>query len=81
MGDLKKSGATDQVKSAFIKIRFSDFTRTTVERAGLALTVENFQALLRQGLSRKSLNVRLLGLGVRFHEPDPEGATQLELQM
>jgi DNA polymerase IV len=81
MSDLKKSGATEQVKSAFIKIRFSDFTRTTVERAGLALTVENFQALLRQGLSRKSLNVRLLGLGVRFHEPDAEGTTQLELQI
>jgi DNA polymerase IV len=81
MDDLKKSGATDQVKSAFIKIRFSDFTRTTVERAGLSLTVENFQALLREGLSRKSLNVRLLGLGVRFNEPDPEGATQLELQI
>ena len=81
MDDLKKSGGTDQVKSAFIKIRFSDFTRTTVERAGLSLTVENFQALLRQGLSRKSLNVRLLGLGVRFHEPDSEGATQLELQI
>jgi DNA polymerase IV len=81
MGDLKKSGAADQVKSAFIKIRFSDFTRTTVERAGLPLTLQNFQALLRQGLSRKSLNVRLLGLGVRFQEPDAEGATQLELQI
>jgi DNA polymerase-4 len=81
MDELKKSGATEQVKSAFIKIRFSDFTRTTVERAGLSLTVENFQALLRQGLSRKSLNVRLLGLGVRFQEPDSEGAVQLELKI
>jgi DNA polymerase IV len=79
MGDLKKTGGTEQVKSAFIKIRFSDFTRTTVERAGLPLTVENFQALLRQGLSRKSLNVRLLGLGVRFHEPNSEAEAQLEL--
>ncbi|HXM02553.1 MAG TPA: hypothetical protein VN939_08125, partial [Chthoniobacterales bacterium] len=79
MGDLTKSGGTEQVKSAFIKIRFSDFTRTTVERAGLPLTVENFQALLRQGLSRKSLNVRLLGLGVRFREPNSEAEAQLEL--
>jgi DNA polymerase-4 len=79
MGDLKKNGATEQVKSAFIKIRFSDFTRTTVERAGLPLTVENFQTLLRQGLSRKSLNVRLLGLGVRFQEPNSEAEAQLEL--
>ena len=50
-----------------------------MERAGLPLTVENFQALLRQGLSRKSLNVRLLGLGVRFQEPNSEAEAQLEL--
>ena len=81
MTDLKKSEAIDQVKSAFVKIRFSDFSRTTVERAGLALELENFLILLREGLNRKSLNVRLLGLGVRFHESDPGREIQLELQI
>ena len=79
MGDLRKSGAEDQVKSLFVKIRFADFTRTTVERAGLSLTIESFLQLLRVGLERKQLGVRLLGLGVRFHEESPAGATQLEL--
>ncbi len=79
MGDLRKSGAEGQVKSLFVKIRFADFTRTTVERAGLSLNIESFIQLLRVGLERKELGVRLLGLGVRFHEASPPGATQLEL--
>ncbi len=79
MADLKKTGAEDQVKSLFVKIKFADFTRTTVERAGLSLNIENFLKLLRVGLERKQLGVRLLGLGVRFHEESAESASQLEL--
>jgi DNA polymerase-4 len=79
MVDLKRAGAEEQVKSLFIKIRFADFTRTTVERAGLPLKLESFLQLLRVGLERKPLGVRLLGLGVRFHEESPENTSQLEL--
>jgi DNA polymerase IV len=79
MSDLKKSGGEEQVKSVFVKIRFADFTRTTVERAGLPLRIESFLQLLRVGLERKQLGVRLLGLGVRFAEESPESASQLEL--
>jgi DNA polymerase-4 len=79
MADLTKTGAVGQVKSLFVKIRFADFTRTTVERAGLPLNIESFLQLLRVGLERKQLGVRLLGLGVRFREASPESAAQLEL--
>ena len=79
MADLKKTGAEEQVKSLFVKIRFADFSRTTVERAGLPLNIESFLELLRLGLQRKQLGVRLLGLGVRFSEESQESATQLEL--
>jgi DNA polymerase IV len=79
MADLTKTGAVGQVKSLFVKIRFADFTRTTVERAGLPLNIESFLQLLRVGLERKQLGVRLLGLGVRFSEASPESAAQLEL--
>jgi DNA polymerase IV len=79
MGDLKKTGAEGQVKSVFVKIRFADFSRTTVERAGLPLKIESFLKLLRVGLERKQLEVRLLGLGVRFIEESPASASQLEL--
>jgi DNA polymerase-4 len=79
MADLQKAGAEEQIKSLFVKIRFADFSRTTVERAGLPLNIESFLELLRLGLQRKQLGVRLLGLGVRFSEESQEGATQLEL--
>jgi DNA polymerase-4 len=79
IADLKRTGGQDRVKAVFVKIRFADFTRTTVERAGLPLEVESFLRLLREGLQRKDLAVRLLGLGVRFSEEEPAGATQLEL--
>ena len=79
MADLKKEGAEEQVKSLFVKIRFADFSRTTVERAGLPLNIESFVQLLRVGLQRKPLGVRLLGLGVRFTEESGETASQLEL--
>jgi len=77
--DLRKTGNKDQIKSLFVKIRFADFTRTTVERAGHPLNLESFLELLRIGLERKELGVRLLGLGVRFGNEPPESASQLEL--
>jgi DNA polymerase-4 len=77
--DLRKTENKDQIKSLFVKIRFADFTRTTVERAGQPLNLESFLQLLRIGLERKELGVRLLGLGVRFGNESPESASQLEL--
>jgi DNA polymerase IV len=78
VADLKKTGGEGRVKAVFVKIRFADFTRTTVERSGLPLEIESFLGLLREGLQRKYLGVRLLGLGVRFAEEDSEVPAQLE---
>jgi DNA polymerase-4 len=78
VADLKNTGCEDRIKAVFVKIRFADFTRTTVERAGLPLKMESFLTLLREGLSRKPLGVRLLGLGVRFEEESSSRAAQME---
>jgi DNA polymerase IV len=78
VADLKKTGGEGRVKAVFVKIRFADFTRTTVERAGLPLEIDSFLRLLREGLQRKHLGVRLLGLGVRFAGEDSEVPGQLE---
>jgi DNA polymerase-4 len=79
MADLQQSEYVDRVRTVFVKIRFADFSRTTVERAELPLTLESFITLLREGLSRKTAHVRLLGLGVRFQEPALEPVQQLDL--
>ena len=53
---------------AFIKIKFADFTQTTVECVCSQPDLAVFMALLRQGWARSEQHVRLLGLGVRFDE-------------
>lgn len=66
------------VKSLVIKLKFSDFNSTTVERApggpsekGEIVDPETCRQLLEQGWDRrKGRAVRLLGVGVRFADPD-----------
>jgi DNA polymerase-4 len=61
-----------------VKLKFHDFTRTTVERAGLPPTLDQFRLLLGEAFNRAKKNVRLIGLGVRFASAEaPE--TQLPL--
>ena len=64
--ELAQKASTRMITKVFVKLKFSDFTRTTVERAGLHLTFENFRMLLAEGFSRTGKSVRLLGVGVRF---------------
>jgi DNA polymerase-4 len=55
------------VTKQFIKVKFNDFTSTTVERQlTKGLPQESFEVLLEQAWERSGLPVRLLGLGVRF---------------
>ena len=57
---------------AFIKIKFADFSQTSVECLCSKPTLAIFSTLLQQGWSRSAHSVRLLGLGVRFAAPQPE---------
>jgi DNA polymerase-4 len=78
MADLDQKEAKRVVTKIFVKLKFHDFTRTTVERAGLPPTLDQFQLLLGEAFNRTEKNVRLIGLGVRFASADvPE--TQLPL--
>ncbi len=62
------SGHSDRLlRSAFVKLRFDDFRRTTVERRTSVPDWELYLALLEQGWRRaETRGVRLLGAGVRF---------------
>lgn len=54
------------VVKIFVKIKFADFSVTTIERVGTSLVVAEFQQLFLEAYARKELPVRLLGVGVRF---------------
>jgi DNA polymerase-4 len=70
MADLDQKEASRPVTKIFVKLKFHDFTRTTVERAGLPPTLDQFRLLLAEGFARTQKSVRLIGLGVRFASMD-----------
>lgn len=55
-----------EISKQFIKIKFSDFCQTTVERRIPKLSKDSFNILLQEGYDRKNHPFRLLGLGVQF---------------
>lgn len=63
---LAASGKQSAVAKLFIKIRFDDFTTTTLETSGTQPYLDTYHQLLHSGLQRGQRPVRLLGLGVRF---------------
>jgi len=52
------------IHKLYVKIKFSDFTSTTVECRGNKVDAAVFEDLLLQARQRKELAVRLLGMGV-----------------
>ncbi|MHC6226941.1 DNA polymerase IV [Pseudomonas sp. X10] len=62
----------------FVKVKFHDFSQTTLEQAGAGRDLDSYRQLLRQAFARGGKPVRLLGVGVRLQ--DLRGAhEQLEL--
>src|SRR5207247_1212335 len=74
MAELAQKEATRNVTKIFVKLKFSDFTRTTAERAGLEPSINAFRSLLAEAFGRTGKPVRLIGVGVRFAEPKPQEA-------
>jgi DNA polymerase-4 len=65
------------VRGVMVKIKFNDFTQTTVEHADPAPNLEQFETLLNVGWARGERPVRLLGVGYRLAEET--AAQQLSL--
>ena len=70
--ELQQKASHRQVRKAFVKVKFADFTRTTKECLSSDPTREIFQALLDEAYTRRGKSVRLLGVGVRFEEKAKE---------
>ncbi|NQD92177.1 DNA polymerase IV [Pseudomonas sp. CrR25] len=52
----------------FVKIKFHDFTQTTLEQAGARRDLDSYRLLLSNAFARGNKPVRLLGVGVRLHD-------------
>lgn len=63
---IDRTNCSAQIKSRTLKLRFDDFSTTTVSRAGQAIEIECFRELLDEAWQRKGLPIRLLGIGVQL---------------
>ena len=65
---LQGIGSGYRIQSPFIKIKFCDFSATTLERGALLPSLHAFGALLDMAYQRGQKPVRLMGIGVSLEE-------------
>jgi DNA polymerase-4 len=63
---LRRLDRNYRIVKAFVKVKFSDFTSTTVERIGTGVSLDDYRSLCGEAYQRREMPVRLLGLGVRL---------------
>ncbi|WP_339382595.1 DNA polymerase IV [Pelagicoccus albus] len=78
--DLARFKSDRPIVKIFVKCKYSDFTRSSIERSGLPFELSSFQDLLAESYQRRAEPIRLLGLGVRFADPQRQASTAEQLQ-
>ena len=77
---LLKVGDNYLITKLFVKVKFNDFTQTTVECVASKIEIAVLRDLMQQGYERKNKPVRLLGVGVRFMDlREQHGDEQISL--
>lgn len=66
--ELQSKTPDRPIAKLFVKLKFQDFQRTTVETSASQPQLNTFHTLLEEAWGRSTQAVRLLGLGVRFAE-------------
>ncbi|MET1078800.1 MAG: DNA polymerase IV [Pseudomonas sp.] len=65
-GRMARLDSSYRPDKPFVKVKFHDFTQTTLEQAGAARDLASYRTLLSQAHARGGKPVRLLGIGVRL---------------
>lgn len=77
---LRKVDKAYTVAKAFVKLKFSDFAVTSLERDHRAMSIAGYRTMLSEAIKRGQGNhVRLMGIGVRFKVDALAGVQQLDL--
>ena len=77
-GRIERIDSSYRPGKPFVKVKFHDFTQTTLEQAGAGRDLDSYRQLLTQAFKRGAKPVRLLGIGVRLQDLRG-GHEQLEL--
>lgn len=76
---IQRAGEISGIHSLFVKLKFNDFQKTTVEQGAKQIDLNILHHLTQVGFSRKNRPVRLLGIGIRLKEKDVFEGVQLSL--
>ncbi|MFT6372090.1 MAG: DNA polymerase-4 [Gammaproteobacteria bacterium] len=68
------------IQNSFLKLKFNDFTQTTIERNNSKPIFADLSSLCEEAWLRKKLPVRLVGIGVKLNDLT-ENSDQLDLFM
>lgn len=63
---LARLDSSYKADKPFVKVKFHDFSQTTLEQAGARRDLDSYQSLLSTAFARGNKPVRLLGVGVRL---------------
>jgi DNA polymerase-4 len=75
---MDRLDASYRPEKPFVKLKFHDFTQTTLEQAGAGFDAQSYARLLGAAFARGARPVRLLGVGARLTDLRDRGE-QLEL--
>jgi DNA polymerase-4 len=65
-GRLGRLDSSYRADKPFVKLKFHDFTQTTLEQAGAGRDLNSYSRLIGAAHARGSKPVRLMGVGVRL---------------
>jgi DNA polymerase-4 len=67
-GRMARLDPSYRADKPFVKIKFHDFSQTTLEQAGARRDLDSYTRLISAAFARGNKAVRLLGVGVRLHD-------------
>ncbi|MBT8767631.1 DNA polymerase IV [Metapseudomonas boanensis] len=67
-GRMARLDASYKPDKPFVKLKFHDFTQTTLEQAGARRDLDSYKLLLSAAFARGDKPVRLIGVGVRLQD-------------
>ncbi|MDX1812595.1 MAG: hypothetical protein R3240_11640, partial [Gammaproteobacteria bacterium] len=76
----KQPGLIHKTRSIFVKIKFFDFSQTTIQHATNQFTANDFRELFLTRCREHNKAIRLIGYGVHFNASTPN-SSQLELNI
>ena len=76
---LRRLDKAYRIVKGFVKIKFDNFSTTTLERMGSKALIDDYRALCAHAFQRGNRPVRLLGLGVRLLDQQQSDQRQLLL--